>query len=214
MQPERRPIRLPRIVVTSLAGFALLWHVLPVLVWHAHVRPVLASAPNAHRLRVPHSADFERPAPGWTRHDFAGVELFAPLEGAGDTGCGDVPDLCQRAIPGGKLSIARRPPGESHAEMVNLRAPDERDLSIMRSAAANWATIRALRDRVTTSRARLESWRYSAHGSRGVVAETDRSGRIRYVVVAYPHGEGEPRMIGIVGGEREIVLRIIGSIRL
>ena len=154
MQPERRPIRLPRIVVTSLAGFALLWHVLPMLVWHAHVRPELASAPNAHRLRVPHSADFERPAPGWTRHDFAGVELFAPLEGAGDTGCGDVPDLCQRAIPGGKLSIARRPPGESHTEMVNLRAPDERDLSIVRSAAASgFATPMLVTMRVPLARA-------------------------------------------------------------
>jgi hypothetical protein len=203
-----------RIALGSLGGFGLLWHALPLLAWHVWMQPRLAALPNAHRLRVVEHTEFAPPDPDWTTQRFADVLLVAPFVADDAGGCGDADGLCTRAIPDGSLSITRNLPAESHAEMVDLRAPDERDVSIWRSAAANWATIRALRDRVTTSRSKLESWRYVAPGSRGVVAETPGSGRTRYVVVAYPRGAGAARMVGIVGATPEVVLRIVGSIRL
>jgi hypothetical protein len=210
----------PRIVpvlLASVLGFALLWHVLPLLAWSLGFQARLASQPNGHRLRVERRSDLAVPDSGWTRHAFAGAEVYAPAGGSLEKPCRETVELCMRSVENGKLSISRQAPPESLAEMVNLRAPDERDLSITRSSSANWATIRALRDRVTTARATLDSWRYTAPGSIGVVAESELAGRTRYVVIAYPRdapGSGHARMIGISGVDRAAALRIIGSIRL
>lgn len=202
------------VAIASLGGFAALWHVLPLLVWHLHLRPELAAQANGHRLRVPHRTDFELPERRASQHAYAGVEVSAVFIGDVLAPCGDDTAVCRWPIDGGILSISRTPPGESHGQMVNLRAPDERDLSFIRSAAANWATMRALRERVTTSRADLDSWRYSTPGSRGIVAVTKREGNTRYVIAAYPHDDGRPRMIGVVSEHPDAVYRIIGSIRL
>ena len=82
--------------------------------------------------------------------------------------------MCRVSVGDRHLQIFGRDHLEPYEDMVNLRAPDERDLSAGRLALANWATMRALRDRVITSRSKLESFRFETEGAVGVVAETRR----------------------------------------
>ena len=97
--------------------------------------------------------------------------------------------------------------------MVNLRAPDRDDLSLFRWPSDNWETIQALRTRVTTTRSKLDSWRYESDRTRGIVATTERSGVKRQVVAAYSRtGEGA-RVVGLAGVSEPTMLAILASIR-
>lgn len=214
----KRPFRFTPFVVLRIAmlvavGWALVWHLLPHVVWALHFDPELSSMDQAAKLDARFVTEFDAPPADWIAIEHRGLILRVPL-------ASDIAGDCARAKDswrchtdgGGKLMIHDAAPPDTFWQMVNMRAPDRGDLSIWRSASANWETIQALRVRVTTSRARLHAWRYTGQHTHGVVAHTDRNGVNRSVVVAYATDGRDSRTVGLVGLPIAAVERVVGSI--
>ena len=92
-------------------------------------------------------------------------------------------------------------------------APDRRDFSWLRSSQFNWRVIDALRVRVTTSRSKLDSWRFEARDTHGVVARTSRGEATNYVVAAYALDGSGARELGVSGLGQAELERLLSTIR-
>jgi hypothetical protein len=194
------------------ASTAVIWQLLPLAVWWLKIGPDLEGEPNAARLEVPVIREFPAPPSSWTRLEVGNIAFVAPLLERSTRPCQSGTALCFLQLEEGTLSIFPSNYLESYQQLVNLRAPDRRDLSIFRSARENWRTIEALRIRVLSSRASLDSFRFSSPGVKGVVARTERDGRQRFVVAAYDHEERSSRGLGVAAVSEPVFVQILGSL--
>jgi hypothetical protein len=206
-------IRPLRVLLASAACFGLIWHLLPLGVWMFVIEPDLRAEPGAHRLDVPVVESLPEVPAAWSEVVYEGLRLRAPLADSGAL-CPPSEVACFLLLQdSASLSVHPLPPGESYRQMVNLRAPDRDDLSLFRWPSDNWATIQALRTRVTTSRSKLDSWRYEADHTLGVVASSERSGIERQVVAVYDRRGERARVVGLAGVSEPTMLAILASIR-
>ena len=215
MPPSRRAPspRALQIVLGVALGCAALWHTLPHLVWSLYLEPQFATLPAAHRLDVPFVAMTEETPSGFAAVSHAGVALKVPSSGAAPLSCDQPTTACQLELENGRVVIHSQPPPEDFWEMVWLRAPDRRDLSLLRGADFNWLVIDALRTRVETSRSKLESWRFESQHTRGVVALTQRGPTANYIVAAYARKGAGARILGVSNLSQTELLQILGTIR-
>lgn len=197
-------------MLLALLG-GLVWHFLPMAMWQFVIEPQLRAAPEARRLRVELRNDLPPPPEGWTRHTVGNLQFSVPPGFDPPERC-TATAMCRLSVGDRHVQIFPTDHLEAYADMVNLRAPDERDLSFRRSAIDNWATIRALRDRVTTSRSKLDSFRFESAGAIGVVAASQRDENTRWVVAAYSPDLGGSRGVGISGFEDADALALLGSL--
>lgn len=205
-----------KVVRSSLLALGLataIWHLLPLVVWAARVEPELSRGPNASCLDVPTIEASAAVPEGWSELVHEGVAIRVPLLDSKQLSCDEGLGVCRRKLVGGNVGIHSQAPRESFEQMIDFRAPDQDDLSMFRSASANWRTIDALRTRVTTSRGKLDTWRYVSPTSKGIVAQTERSGYPRYVIAAYSPDGSKATMIGVSGLGREAVVQMFGSLR-
>jgi hypothetical protein len=187
---------------------------MPVAVWHLYVAPGLRSEENAERLRVETVREFPAPPADWQRHRLGNLSMMSPPMEVIPPECSSGKEICFLEFEGGTISLFQEGYLEPYREMVNFRAPDERDLSALRSPGDNWATIQALRVRVLTSRGRLDSSRFQSGTTKGVVARTTREGVERYVVAAYSLDETRSRGVGVSGFSEEALQQLLGGLEL
>ena len=206
-------MRALRIGLAVAIGCLGVWHALPHLTWALHLEHELEGQPAAHALDVPFVEARGEPPPGFAAVSHRGVALRAPLRASSEAACADGPPLCQLDLVGGRLVIHSEPPPETFWQMVWLRAPDRRDLSWLRSAQFNWRAIDALRVRVTTPRSKLDSWRFEACDTRGVVAQTRRGEIANYIVAAYARDGSGARVLAVSGLEKPELVRLLSTIR-
>jgi hypothetical protein len=190
---------------------AIGWQLLPLAVWQLRVGPQLRDLPDAPRLRVETLEAFEAPPADWSLQQLGDLRIAMPPGFALPEDC--APDAaCRISVAGRHLQIFDSSHLEPYRDMINLRAPDERDLSVWRLPTANWNSILALRDRVTTSRSKLDSFRFRNKGSMGVVAQTSRNGVDHWIVAAYALGERSSRGLAFSGFTRADSLVMLGSL--
>lgn len=201
-------------------GLAAVAHASPLIAWHLGVARSLRSAPDAHRLRSPSLETFPEVPSDWEGWTVGDLRFALPAGARQARGCETPDSACFIRIPGdgqraaASLSVFPLGHEEPYQEMLDFRAPDERDLSLWRSAAANWATVGALQTFVLTSRAKLDSSRFRSEGARGVFVHTIREGRSRWVVSAYePDGE-RTRGITVAGLPETAFRALLGSLDL
>jgi hypothetical protein len=190
------------------------WYLLPVAVWHLYLAQGLRSAENAERLRVETVREFPAPPADWQRLRLGNLSMMSPPIEVIPPECGSGKDICFLEFEAGTISLFQEGYLEPYREMINFRAPDERDLSVLRSPGENWATIQALRVRVLTSRSRLDSSRFESGTTKGVVAHTTRDGVERYVVAAYSLDEALSRGVGVSGLSEEAFHQVLGGLEL
>jgi len=206
--------RVARIAALVVAVGLLTWHVMPVAVWHLMLSEELRAAENASKLRVETRREFPAPPPDWQRLQVGALSFRLPPVRHIPPECTVGIDNCFLEVEGGTVNVFVEGHLEPYGEMVNFRAPDERDLSLLRSARDNWSTIGALRVRVLTSRGSLDSSRFESATAKGVVARTARAGVERYVVAAYSLDESLSRGIGVSGLSPESFHQLLGSLEL
>lgn len=207
-----KPIRWLRVALGVVVLSALVWHVLPVVVWHLRVARELEGGVHADAVRVETLRSFPSAPGAWQRVEVGNVVFDAPLAEPAPEACAADRGHCFLQLEGGTLNVFMRGHLEPYEQMVNFRAPDERDLSMFRSAVANWETIDALRLRALTSRGGLESFRFESDGAKGVVATTVRDGNRRFLVAAYSLDGRQARGIGVAGLPAEALHAILGSV--
>ena len=192
-------MRVLRIGFAVAIGCLGVWHALPHATWALHLEPELEAQPSAHALDVSFVDVMGDPPAGFAAVHHRGIALRAPLGEFSKTPCANAPPMCQLELTSGRLVIHPEPPPESFWEMVWLRAPDRTDLSWLRGASFNWRAIAALRERVTTPRSKLHSWRFQARDTHGIVAQTQRGETANYVVAAYARDGSDSRILAVTG---------------
>lgn len=216
----RRLVRWSVVAAGTVVGLAVVAHFAPLLVWYGGLADSLRREPAAHRLRS-RSLEAFPPAPADWQPWQKGVLRFALPGGAREVrGCDGSGAACYIVLPArserAEASVSVLPPGheEPYEEMLDFRAPDERDLSPWRSAVANWATIGALRTFVLTSRSAIDSSRFAHERARGVFVHSEREGRSRWVVAAYaPEGDAA-RGLAVAGLDEDEFHALLGSLDL
>ncbi len=196
------------------AGALLLAHLSPLIAWHVGLARPLREAPSAHRLRSAVVDRFPDVPPDWEPWRVGPLAFDLPPDGRRSRGCEGDAAGCFIELPVGSLSVMPAGHQESYEEMLDFRAPDERDLSVWRSARANWATIRALQIFVQTSRSQLESRRFHSAGAKGVFVRTVREGKTRWVVAAYAPDESASRGLAVAGIAPDAFRALLGSLDL
>jgi len=205
--------RIFRSAILVLTGLVAVWHGLPVVVWEVSLRPALEMEPQAARLDVATVRAFPEVPPDWTALAFGEVELRAPLAAASSETCPRAGSHCFLPVEGGTLSITGAGTLESYRTLVDLRAPDQDDLSWWRPSWKNWQTIRALHLRVQTSRSSLDSFRFEHAFAKGVVAHTLRDGRHRFIASTYSPSESANHALGMAGVDHETFMQVLGTLR-
>lgn len=150
----------------------------------------------------------------WQRLQLGNVSLLVPADLRIPEECETGLENCHVTGHARTLNLFAQGHLESYADVVNLRAPDERDLSIWRTSTANWGTIRALRDRVETSRSKVDSFRFETQGVKGVAVESIRNGVRRIVAAAYRQDETGSRGLAFSGFSRDDALGMLGSVEI
>ncbi len=207
-----RRVRGLRIAFGVVGLSAVVWHLLPLAVWVLRVAPEVTDGVHAQAVRVETVHEFPAPPADWARVEVGDLVFHAPLAEPVPETCATGVGHCFLQLEGGTLNVSAEGHLEPYDEIVNFRAPDERDLSLFRSAVANWDTIDALRVRALTSRGALESFRFESDAAKGVVATTVREGNRRFVVAAYSLDESQARGIGVAGLPVETLYAILGSV--
>jgi hypothetical protein len=110
------------------------------------------------------------------------------------------------------VSVHGIPLTESYMETLDVRAPHRGDLSLWRSASANWKTILQLRERVNATFEPAQAWRFETEASRGIVSLVQLNGKHSHVLAVFPWGDGQGRVIGLAGLDQSEVWQIVGSI--
>lgn len=211
--------RLFRLASSGLGALALvalgLWHALPVILWHARFAHQLAGEGDGKRLYAAEWAALPLPAATWPELFAGSIALSAPLAAEALPACGRCATTCRLPLDNrGTLTLLDEQPPASFGEALDHFAPDAGDISLWRSVARNWRTIDALTDRVRVTPAPSESFRFAGAGSRGVVTIFDVDGSRRYLVYAYPTGDGAGRVIGVAGLERARFEGLLGGLRV
>ncbi|MGH0035804.1 MAG: hypothetical protein ACQGVK_12330 [Myxococcota bacterium] len=215
-----RPVRWPLVAGGACVGLALVAHASPLLAWHLGLANALRREPAAHRLRSPTVSEFPSVPDGWEAWSVGALRFALPDGGRRERGCEDAAASCFIVIPADgardRASLSVFPDGheEPYDEMRDFRAPDERDLSLWRSARANWRTVGALRTFVLTSRSRLDSSRFESDGARGVFVHSVREGRSRWVVSAYDRAGDTARGLTVAGLSEDDFRALLGSLDL
>lgn len=210
----QHPLLVKTVRTSALVGLiaGIIWHVLPHVVWARQIEPELLRHPQAWRLHVPVQREFTDSPDDWQTIAFDGVVLRVPLADSEDRSCGDLPGYCHRTLRVGHLSVHASALTESYTEMLDTRAPDSDDISLLRSASANWKTILALRERVNRPWPPIVSWRFESKTSRGVVTLVRHNNRHSHVVVVFPLDGGGGRTIVITRQSDRGAGQIIGTI--
>lgn len=198
------------VVLLAAAG----WHLLPLAAWQLQVAPGLREHPQAANLRVEMVRGIEASPADWQKLQLGNVSFRVPGDIERPEGCTSGEANCFVSGDARTLNVFAQDHLESYEEIINLRAPDERDLSMWRPSTANWGTIRALRDRVETSRSKLDAFRFETAYVKGVAVETVRKGVLRIVAAAYRKDEANSRGLAFSGFSREEALSMLGSIEI
>jgi hypothetical protein len=215
-----RSVRWPVVAAGTLVGLALVAHAAPLLTWHLGLARSLRDEPAGHRLRSPSLEAFPDVPADWEPWQVGALRFALPPGGRRSRGCALAADGCFIQISGSgsreSASLSVFPAGhqEPYQEMLDFRAPDERDLSLWRSAWSNWDTVGALRTFVLTPRSRLESSRFLSGGAKGVFVHTVRDGHSRWVVAAYEPEGPAARGITVAGLAESDFLALLGSLDL
>ena len=190
-----------------------LWHASPVLLWHLRFADELGREPHGERLEAEVRDALPAAPPGWTELHVEGLTIRAPLRGDQHARCALCDVRCVLALDGaGTLAIFDGPPDESYGEALDRFAPDEGDVSLLRSVARNWQTIDALTDRVRAPGRLPATWRYRGAGSRGVVSAFHPESGSRWMVYAYADDGRPARMVGVSGISEATFTRILASV--
>jgi len=209
-----RRVRWRVVALGVAAGAVLVAHLSPLVAWHFGLARYLAARPAAHRLRSPVADAFPEVPGTWQARRLGDLRVALPPDAVGERGCDDSGQVCFLQWSDASLSVLPEGQIEPYAEMLDFRAPDERDLSPWRSAWANWETVGALWTFVTTSRAKLDSYRFAHAGAKGVVVRSLREGRSRWVVAAYAPDESAARGLAVAGFGEPDFQALLGSVDL
>jgi hypothetical protein len=209
-----RRVRWQFVALGVVAGTALVAQLSPLLAWHAGVARLLSEKTAAHRLRSPIANVFPAVPAAWQLQQVGELTLALPPGGRLARGCAIPAEGCFIEWEEASLSVLPSGEIEPYEEMLDFRAPDERDLSIWRSARANWETVGALWTFVTTSRSKLDSYRFAQARAKGVVVHSMRDGRSRWVVSAYAPDESAARGFAAAGFSDEEFQTLLGGVDL
>lgn len=155
------------------------------------------------------------PPASWPELTSGIIALRAPLAAEALPACGRCTTQCRLPLDNrGTLAILDAPPPESYQEALDHFAPDSSDISLWRSVASNWKTIDGLTERVRHEGFLLDSFRFIAPGSRGVVTLFEVEDSRRYVVYAYAVDGNVARVIGVSGLSRERFAHVLGGLRV
>ena len=188
-------------------------HASPVVLWHLRFENALAAVGPRERLFSKTRETRSTPRGHWDALSVGNLQVHLPLADGERARCEACAQKCRLALDaGGMFAVFDGPLPETWTEARDRFAPDARDISVLRSRAANWRTIDALTDRLRNRQAPPSSFRYEAPGSRGIVTLFHVSGAERLVVYAYGANEAKARVLGIVNTAPEDVARILGSL--
>lgn len=190
------------------------WQIRPVLIWHLVVEPELRDSPAERRAYTPTESGFPAPPEGWTGLLAGRLSLRAPLEAGGDA-CRRCARMgCTLPLERGKLTVFDGPPAPPSQEALDWLAPDARDFSVFRSRRRNWTSLHALVHRTRTQTPPVETFRFRAARSRGIVSRFANGGVERFVVYAYDEGGAAAPVVALSDAGRETLRRVLGSLRV
>jgi len=210
VQIDRRWILVALPLLAALV--MLLLHVRPLLVWHFTLRPQVDERGRQDRIQVSIETDLPAADAAWPRIAVGRMTLLAPLAVGQVERCGECDGSCLLILEEGQLAIIGGHLPNSYEVAVLQYAPSERDLSILRSSAANWRTVEALVSRGILPTTTLETFRYQSTSSRGIVARVVSESIERFVVYPYEPDGGPGHVFGISRTGPELARRIISSI--
>ncbi len=189
-------------------------HVSPVVFWRFSLEPELARGANADRLRAQTIRDLPRAPADWSTLAVRGVSVRAPIRDDQLAECSTCTGGCALALDEGRLTVFDDEPWADADVSFDWLAPDSRDVSLWRSAWANWRTIQALTGRTRMPGGMPLTYRFEVDGWHGVVSPFLSRGVQRYVVYAYaPDGAPAPTL-GLSRVSEDVLHRVIGSIGL
>jgi hypothetical protein len=201
-------------LAVAVLGLGAALHLRPLILWALEIAPALRGEPHADRLRVATVNSFPPPRDEWVLLDAGALSVTAPIATHQFDACGRCADHCLLKLEGGgTLAILPDWPPGRYADALDAFGPDERDLSPLRSARANWSTIETLAARVRNPSALPEVVRFDTGATRGIVTVHRVPLGQSHVVYAYTHAGVALRVIGVTGIDPTEARRVIGSIR-
>jgi len=179
------------------------------LIWHLRIE-----SEAAERIFTRTERAFPAAPRAWATIESERSMLRAPLV-PGTTGCeGCARGGCTLALQRGKLTFFDEDAPASYGGVLDALAPDPADIRIFRSRERNWSTLHALVHRLRAQGPPVDSFRFEAPESRGVVTRFDNRGVERFVIYPYDEAGLPGPVVALSGVEVEVFRQILGSLRL